>query len=78
MKMTSIQWRNLNSLENKTMAYMAGKFKNLRFRRNPKYKFKSGSSYRGSSGSGFKGNRGGSSSGSYNNSGYKTGNGRQK
>ena len=52
---------------------MAGKLKNLKFRRNPKYKFKSGSSYSGSSGSGFRGNRGGSSSGSYNNSGYKTG-----
>ena len=54
------------------MAYMAGKFKNLRFRRNPKYKFKSGSNYSGSSGSGFRGNRRGSSSGSYNKSGYKT------
>ena len=63
----------LEQLENKTMAYMAGKFKNLRFRRNPKYKFKSGSSYSGSSGSGFRGNRGGSSSGSYNKSSYKTG-----
>ena len=63
----------LEQLENKIMAYMAGKFKNLRFRRNRKYKFKSGSNYRGSSGSGFKGNRGGSSSGSYNKSGYKTG-----
>ena len=31
----------LEQLENKTMAYMAGKFKNLMFRRNPKYKFKS-------------------------------------
>ena len=62
----------LEQLENNTMAYMAGKFKNLRFRRNPKYKFKSGSSYNGSSGSGFKGNRGGSSSGSYSKSGYKT------
>ena len=63
----------LEQLENKTMAYMAGKFKNLGFRRNPKYKFKSGSSYSGSSGSGFIGNRGGSSSGSYNKPGYKTG-----
>ena len=62
----------LEQLENKTMAYMAEKFKNLKFKRNPKYKFKSGSSYNGSSGSGFKGNRGGSSSGSYNKSGYKT------
>ena len=52
----------LEQLENKTMAYMAEKFKNLRFRRNPKYKFRSGSSYSGSSGLGFKGNRGGSSS----------------
>ena len=66
----------LEQLENKTMAYMARKFKNFRFRRNPKYKFKSGSSYSGSSGSGFKGNRGGSSSGSYNKSGYNTGYGR--
>ena len=63
----------LEQLKNKIMAYMAGKFKNLRFRRNPKYKFKSGSNYSGSSGSGFRGNRGGSSSGSYNKSGYKTG-----
>ena len=63
----------LEQLENKIMAYMAGKFKNLRFRRNPKYKFKSGSSYNGSIGSGFKGNRGGSSSRSYNKSGYNTG-----
>ena len=63
----------LEQLENKTMAYMAGKFKNLRFRRNPKYKFKSGSNYSGSSGSGFRGNQGGSSLWSYNNSGYKTG-----
>ena len=63
----------LEQLENKTMSNMAEKFKNLRFRRNPKYKFKIGSSYRGYSGSGFKENRGGSSSGSYNNSGYKTG-----
>ena len=62
----------LEQLENKTMAYMAGKFKNLKFRRNPKYKFKSGSNYNGSSGSGFRGNRGGTSSGSYNKSGYKT------
>ena len=46
----------LEQLENKTMAYMEGKFKNLRFKRTPKYKFKSGSSYNGSSGSGFKGN----------------------
>ena len=63
----------LEQLENKTMAYMAGKFKNLRFRRNPKYKFKSGSNYSGSNGSGFRGNRYGSSSRSYNKSGYKTG-----
>ena len=63
----------LEQLENKTMAYMAGKFKNLRFRRNPKYKFKSGSNFSGSSGSGFRGNRGGSSSGSFNRSGYKSG-----
>ena len=63
----------LEQLENKTMTYMEGKFKNLRFRRNPKYKFRSESSYSGSSGSGFKGNRSGSSSGSYNKSGYKTG-----
>ena len=63
----------LEQLKNKTMAYMAGKSKNLRFRRNPKYKFKSGFNYSGSSGSGFKGNRGGSSSGSYSKSGYKTG-----
>ena len=63
----------LEQLENKTMVYVAGKFKNLRFRRNPKYKFKSGSNYSGSSGSGFRGNRGGSSLGSYNKSGYKTG-----
>ena len=63
----------LEKLENKTMTYMAGKFKNLRFRRNPKYKFKTGSSYSGSSGLGFKGNRGGSSSGSYSKSGYKIG-----
>ena len=61
----------LEQLENNTMACMAGKFKNLRFGRNPKYKFKSGSSYSGSSGSGFRGNRCGSSSGSYNKSGYK-------
>ena len=71
--MTSTQWKNLNNWKTKTMSYMAGKFKNLGFRRNPKYKFKSGSSYSGSSGSGFKGNRGGSSSGSYSKSGYKTG-----
>ena len=63
----------LEQLENNTMAYMEGKFKNLRFRRNPKYKFKSGSSYSGSSGSGFKGNRYGASLGSYSKSGYKTG-----
>ena len=68
----------LEQLENKTMAYMAGKFKNLRFRRNPKYKFKSGSNFsgsnfNGSSGSGFRGNRGGSSLGSFNKSGYKIG-----
>ena len=48
----------LEQLEKKIMPYMAGKFKNLRLRRNPKYKFKSGSSYSGSSGSGFKGNKG--------------------
>ena len=52
------------------MAYIVEMFKNLRFRRNPKYKFKSRSSY---SGSGFKRNRGGSSSGSYSKSGYCTG-----
>ena len=46
----------LEQLENKTTAYMVEKFKNLRFRKNPKYKFKSGSNYSGSSGSGFKGN----------------------
>ena len=63
----------LEQVENKTMTYMEEKFKNLRFRRNPKYKFKSGSSYSGSSGSGFRGNRGYSSSRSYNKSGYKTG-----
>ena len=63
----------LEQLENKTMSYMQGKFKNLRFRRNTKYKFKSGSNYSGSSGLGFRGNRGGSSSGSYNKSVYKTG-----
>ena len=59
----------LEQLEKKTMAYMAGKFNNLKFRRNPKYKFKSGSNYSGSSDSGFGGNIGGSSSGSYNRSG---------
>ena len=59
-------------LENKTMAYMTGKFKNLRFRRNPKYKFKSGSSYSRSSGLGFRENRGGASLGSYSKSGYNT------
>lgn len=48
---------------NKTMAYMAGKFRNLLFRKNPKYKFKSGSNFGGSSGSSYKGNRDGSSSG---------------
>ena len=58
----------LEQLENKTMAYMAEKFKNLRFRRNPKYKFKSGSSD-----SEFRGNRGGSSSRSFNKYVYKTG-----
>ena len=63
----------LEQLENNTMSYMVGKFKNLRFKRNPKYKFKSGSNYNGSSGSRFRGNRGGSSSGSYNKYGYKTG-----
>ena len=63
----------LEQLENKTMAYMAEKFKNLKFRRNPKYKLKSGSSYNGSSGSWFRRNRGCSSSGSYSKSGYKTG-----
>ena len=60
-------------LKNKTMDYMAGMFKNLKLRRNQKYKFKSGSNYSGSSGSGFRGNRGGSSLGSYNKFGYKTG-----
>ena len=47
----------LEQLENKTIAYVAGKFKNLMFRRNPKYKFKSGSNYSGSGGLGFRGNR---------------------
>ena len=64
--------KELEQLEKKTMSYMAGKFKNLRFRRNPKYKFKSGPNYSGSSGSGFRENRGESSSGSYNKFGYKT------
>ena len=63
----------LEQLENNTMAYMAEKFKNLRFRKNPKYKFKSGSSYSGSSGSGLKGNRSGASSRSYSKSGHKRG-----
>ena len=63
----------LEQLQKKTTTYMAEKFKNLRFRRNLKYKFKSVSRYSGSSGSGFKGNQGGASSGSYSKSGYKTG-----
>ena len=62
----------LEQLENNTMAYKPGKFKNLSFRRTPKYKFRSGSSYSGSIISGFKENRGGASSGSYSKSGYKT------
>ena len=45
---TLLKTTALEQLENKTMAYMVGKFKNLKFRRNPTYKFKSGSSYSGS------------------------------
>ena len=45
------------------MAYLAGKIKNIRFRRNPKYKFRS---------SAGRFQKGGSSSGSSSRGGYKT------
>ena len=54
----------LDQLEDQSMAYLAGRIKNIRFRRNPKYKFRS---------SAGRFQKGGSSSGSSSRGGYKTG-----